>query len=63
MFKKIVKVLLDERGQGLAEYALVLILIVISAVAALKPVGTSVTSVGTSVSNTIDDQVSALTTP
>ncbi len=50
----------DEKGQGLAEYAVVLIVIVLAAVVALSPVGNSIESVGTSVSGTIDQKVTDL---
>lgn len=52
-----------EKGQGLPEYALLLIIVVIACAAALSPVGDSVKGVGDSVSAVINSKVSELQTP
>jgi pilus assembly protein Flp/PilA len=43
----------EESGQGLSEYALILLLVAIVAIAALTLLGTDIVSVLSSVANTI----------
>lgn len=62
MLSKLKKLLRNEKGQGLAEYALLLIVMVIAVVVALGPVGDSVEDVGDSVAGTIDGKVQELQT-
>lgn len=45
----ILRFLKDEKGQGLAEYALILVLVSIAAIVALTALGTSVNAVLSSV--------------
>ena len=49
MFEALLSRIRDERGQGLAEYALVLALIAVVAIAALVFLGTQVRSILSSV--------------
>lgn len=44
-----------EEGQGLVEYALILVLVSIVAIGALAAIGTSVTSVLQSIADTLDN--------
>lgn len=47
----ILRFLKNEKGQGLAEYALILVLVSIVAIAMLRALGTSINSVLGSVAN------------
>jgi len=46
-----------EEGQGLVEYALILVLVSIVAIGALAAIGTNVTSVLQTIANTLADPI------
>ncbi|HJV35018.1 Flp family type IVb pilin [Geomonas sp.] len=53
MSEKAQEFLRDESGQGLVEYALILVLIAIVVIAAVKGIGSSANSTFTTISNTM----------
>lgn len=53
MLSKLMVFLRNEEGQSLAEYALILVLVSIAAIAAMTVLGTDISSTFTSVSGTL----------
>jgi len=53
MLKMISRLVKDEEGQGLAEYALILVLIAVAVVGVLKLLGGEIESVFDSIKNTL----------
>ncbi len=53
MFKKILRAIRKDEGQGLAEYGLILSLIAASAVATLTALGTGINNTLTTVTGTL----------
>ena len=53
MFARLMKAMKDEKGQGLAEYALILFLIAIVVIGALTTLGTNINTVLTNIGNAL----------
>ena len=53
MFKKFIAKMQQEEGQGLVEYALIIVLVSIAVIVALTAMGTSVSSVFNSIVTTL----------
>ena len=58
MFKLFKKILKKENGQGIPEYILILITIVVVAVATLNPVGKELENTGSAVSGVLQEKIS-----
>ena len=53
MFKKMINFFKEEEGAGLAEYALLLVLIAIVVMLTLGPLGTAIAAVFTQITNAL----------
>jgi len=53
MFKKMIKFFKDEKGAGLAEYALLLVLIAVVCIAALQVLGPQIAQVFTDIATAL----------